>query len=101
MACLSPTGAMLFTVPIRENAATEEDFSPTLSDDDRLKRLGQTDVRMFGAHDILQIFAGAVGDRIRPIAPDDHIPEMDYAFYRLPRLAGLDGATVFMATASG
>jgi hypothetical protein len=60
LACLKPTGLMMFTMPIREGADTVEDFDPTLTAEERTRRFGQYDhVRMFGGNDVVQLVAKA------------------------------------------
>lgn len=72
---LSDDGMILFSVPIRRNAITEEELSE-LSAEDRTRRFGQFDhLRMFGDLDVIDVLTGPEGNNIKPIDPLQYLSE--------------------------
>lgn len=101
-AMLAPGGRMVFSVPIRPGAATDEHPAPDLSADERTARFGQHDhLRLFGGRDVLGLFADALGHRLSVLDPRAFLAPAELAWHNVPDERGLSGSTIFLATGHG
>lgn len=97
---LAPGGTHFFSVPFRRGL-TQEDLSPTLSDEERIRRFGQADhLRVFGTDDFLDFLAENFGNQFVRFDPLTFVTGEDIkrANIQVDSLSRLDGNSIFYFT---
>ena len=93
---LKKGGMMLFCVPIRKGAYTEEDLNPELSPAVRKQKFGQEDhMRIFGELDTLDLLTSKFSKDVAPIQPTSIFAEQELRLYGIPQDNNLNGNTIF------